>query len=149
MQTNTIRACRTIIGFDFARRSLGRIVGGRRRARTRRELLGLDAYLLRDIGLTHEQVLYGTWPVDEGPVPTRRRLALDPNGTAFRILVTVLIVAVSMIFLVVKGSLDEPHNVMAAAPVACTGVSAVLTPNGFAPKDLQYCAVSGKGPASP
>ena len=148
MQTNTIRACRTLSGFSFAKRSLDRLVGGRRRARTRRELLGLDAYLLRDIGLTHDQVLYGTWPVDEGPPPTRRRIALDPNGTAFRILVTVLIVAVSMILLVLKGSMDGPHHVQVAAPAACTGVSAVLTPNGFAPKDLQYCAVSAKGPAS-
>ena len=149
MQTNTIRACLTISGFNLARRSLGRIVGGRRRARTRRELLSLDAHLLRDIGLTHEQVLYGTWPVDEAPALARRRMTLDPNGTAFRILVTVLIVTVSMIFLVLKGSMDGPRHVQVAAPAACTGVSAVLTPNGFAPKDLQYCAVSGKSPAAP
>lgn len=145
MQSNTIRACRTISGFNLARRSLDWIAGGRRRARTRRELLGLDAYLLRDIGLTHEQVLYGTWPVDEGPPPSRKRVLLDPNGAAFRILVTVLIVAVSMMFLVLKEGLQGSRRVAEAAPTACTGVSAVLTANGFAPKDRQYCAVPGKG----
>ncbi len=144
MQSNTIRACRTISGFSFAKRSLGWIAGGRRRARTRRELLGLDAYLLRDIGLTHEQVLYGTWPVDEGPAPSRKRV-LDPNGAAFRILVTVLIVAVSMMFLAFKEGMQGSRRVAEAAPTACTGVSAVLTANGFAPKDLQYCTVPGKG----
>jgi hypothetical protein len=115
------------------------------RARTRRELLGLDDYLLRDIGLTHDQVLYGDWQVDGETESAFPRRAPQSDGTAFRILVTVLIAAASILVLALKQGIDGTHRAALAPPTACTGVDTVLTANGFAPKDLQYCAVPGKG----
>ena len=145
MPTNTSCESRTIAGTGLAGRSLAWIAGGRLRARTRRELLGLDEYLLRDIGLTHDQVLYGDWQVDGQTERASPKRALQSDGAAFRILVTVLIAAASILLLALKQGFDGPRHAALAPPTACTGVDAVLTANGFAPKDLQYCAVPGKG----
>jgi uncharacterized protein YjiS (DUF1127 family) len=144
VSTNTSCECRTTAGAGLAGRSLAWIAAGRLRARARRELLGLDEYLLRDIGLTHDQVLYGDWQEDahSDRVPPKR--ALQSDGTAFRILVTVLIAAASILLLALKQGLDGAHHAALAPPTACTGVDAVLTANGLAPKDQQYCAVPGK-----
>jgi uncharacterized protein YjiS (DUF1127 family) len=143
--TNTSCDCRTIAGTGVAGRSLAWFAAARLRARTRRELLGLDEHLLRDIGLTHDQVLYGVWQEDAqaGRVPPKN--AQQSNGAAFRILVTVLIAAVSILLLALKQGFDGAHHAALAPPTACTGVDTVLTADGFAPMDLKYCSVPGKG----
>jgi hypothetical protein len=143
--TNTTCECRIAAGTGLVGRSLAWIAGGRLRARTRRELLGLDEYLLRDIGLTHDQVLYGDWQVDGHTEGASSRRALQSDGKAFRILVTVLIAAASILVLALKQGFDGAHQAALAPAAACTGVGGVLTASGIAPKDLQYCAVPGKG----
>ena len=144
VSTNTTCECPTSDRSGLAGRSLAWIASGRLRARARRELLGLDEYLLRDMGLTHDQVLYGAWQADDEADSASPRRALQSDGTAFRILVTVLIAAASILVMALKQGLDGTHQMALAPPTACTGVSAVLTANGFAPKDLQYCAIPGK-----
>jgi len=122
-----------------------RFAGRRSKSLARRELLDLNDHLLRDIGLTREQVERDQWFVDaEGgihgiaPSPGPARTMLFHMGW------TVVIAAVCIVFFVLTES-DFMARATGKLAAACTGVKSELTLNGIAPKQLQYCSVSTKG----